>query len=542
MFALAILLLLLVFLTTEVVISKRSLLSTGKYDRYLDPLWAQEIIKNGAITNNPFPTGPSLFSNANSYGFNLLPAMSLVVNNLLSGIGVLSLHSSPLFALFYFVSLFLAAHALYGERRATVLLSLFLGCLFFYVNNAILHEMNRIALAYSVFFVFVYAYLKTEARARMQFHLLAVFLLLLFVFTYSSDAVTALVLVFVFIGLEARRSRKHDRFNLVALYFTTCIAYYLIATDFLAAGFRSFKAALEFQGFSIDFSTLFRPSGWPARLQYIPQYSPLDWFLLAYPLAVLGFLFAGSIVKHWKAVRRLRPTTPFESLWIASMFYVVAVLVANASALLPSAGLDFVAIFGWLAPLLCAEPRNRLINFGTLASSPSPLREVDTSLVDGHSASGRQKGGPARRVVLAAVTASLILGSASVVNYYGLQPRTGEVVGAQEVAAANWLGNSKFVVVSDLHFLSTYVAVADGKALHFLPLDRGSIESTFYAVNLSFIESHGADAFVVTNIMESDYISHFDGTRTVANPSLGQAIGSQWNRIYDNGADQIYTG
>ena len=123
------------------------------------------------------------------------------------------------------------------------MLSLFLGCHFFYVNNAILHEMNRIALAYSVFFVFVYAYLKTEARARMQFHLLAVFLLLLFVFTYSSDAVTALVLVFVFIGLEARRSRKHDRFNLVALYFTTCIAYYLIATDFLAAGFRSFKAA-----------------------------------------------------------------------------------------------------------------------------------------------------------------------------------------------------------------------------------------------------------------------------------------------------------
>src|SRR2546430_12084786 len=154
LFALAILLLMFIFLAAEVAVSKRSLLSTGKYDRYLDPLWAKQIILSGGITHNPFPKGPLLFSNANSYGFNLLPAMSLVVGNFLTGIDVLTLHNSPLFALFFFTSLLLAAHALYGERRTAFLLSLFLGCLFFYVNNAILHKMNRIALSYSWSFLF----------------------------------------------------------------------------------------------------------------------------------------------------------------------------------------------------------------------------------------------------------------------------------------------------------------------------------------------------------------------------------------------------
>jgi len=247
-----------------------------------------------------------------------------------------------------------------------------------------------------------------------------------------------------------------------------------------------------------------------------------------------------SLFRRRNAVRRLNPSTPYESLLMASMFYVIAVLIANASALLPSAGLDFVAIFGWLAPLLCADPLERFAGYKDATSSLSPEKKNAGPLVAAEPLGRQPIRVPTKQAILCVVIASLVLGTASVVNYYRLEPRTGEIVGAQEVAAAEWLGRSHFVVVSDLHFLSTYIAIDGGKALHFLPLDRGSIESTFYSVNLTFVQSHGANAFVVTGIMESGYISNFDGTRTIANPRLTDEIGSRWSRVYDNGADQIY--
>lgn len=536
---LAIILLMLIFLTAEVVISKRSEISTGNYDKYLDPLWAKQILQSGRVTNDPFPSAPSLFSNANSYGFNLLPALEIAVDSQVTDVGLLPLHNSPVFALLFFAGLLLAARSLYGPRKVSILPVLFLGCLFFYTNNAIAHEMNRIVLAYSLFYLFLYAYFRADATQRFGFHALAVIFLLVFIFAYSSDAVTALVPVFVFVGFEARRSKERNRVNIAILYGTTCVAYYLVVTNFLAAGISGFKTALEEQGFNIDFSTLFRPSGWPSSLQYLPRYSIIDWALLVYPLLVMGFLFAIALFQHRRAIGSLRPDTPYVSLLIAGSVYLLAVLVANASALLPSAGLDITALFGWIAPLVCGDPLDRFLNRNPQPGLIESQNRTDEP-AEPRVQVPRYQANTIRARKAAIVVVAFMIGTVSLANYYTLSPRNGEIVTGQDVAASSWLGTADLVVVSDLHFLSTYVAIEGKQALHYLPLDRPSIEEVFYRVNLSFVREHGATAFVVTDSMMSDYISHFDGTRTVPNPNLGNAVSAEWNLVYDNGADQVF--
>ncbi len=535
------------FLCVEFHISSETELSGGNYGRYLDSLWARQIVSSGRIGQNPFPTAPSLFSNANGYAFNLMPAATLALLNILAGFDVLQAQITPLYGVLFLLSVFLAASALYRGRPLMAILTVALSCFFVYTVNQDAREVNRIILFYGLLNLFLYSFIISRTRPSISVKALELFFAVSAIFAYSSSAVSAIVFVGLLSLADAYRTRRPLASGTGMIYGAACLSYYLLVTGFLVGGLAAFKQVLDTRGFSFETWLFTAPGVWPAQLVYVPSYSAVDWFFLLYPFAVLGVLLAVSTYLRIRRWRRERYIEVYDEVLVSFIGFMAFVVIFNSLALFPSAGLDYISIFGLLAPILCVYPFSvffkRAADDDTINSTVGGERERSDSQQVGRRLDVRSPFLGKETIAVCVVALALVTGTIGIFHYSDLGPRVGEQVGSAEISAAKWLLGKDVVVSSDLHFVSTYVTLGGTSARHFLPMDANlsAIRAIYYDANTSFLAAKGVTVFVVTRSMESSYITHFVGTRTLPNRELSAEYGAQWNAIYDNGLQTIFS-
>lgn len=527
----------ILFLALEIWISSGSELSPGNYGRYLDAIWAEDILLSGHLRNTPFPTDPSLFSNANSYRFNLVPAETIAIVNQLTGFPVTEIQMMPLFGIVFFFSAVLVARAIYRGSTQGAILAVLLTFFLAYTNNGIAAEVSRIVLSYSLFFLFLYSFFRSKDSCRLRYAIMQVLFLLFFILAYSSYSVSLVPMVFVMCVSEVARTKRMKQLYLFGAYSVGVLLYYLIMTDFMAGGIGKFGQVLS-EGFRFSF-LLRTPGIWPTERAYVPIYSWFDWFFLLFPVLVIGILLSLATFRYSIPNVRKRRITNHDELLGSFVVFLLFVVVFNGFFVFATAGLDFIVVFFWLAPVLSVLP---LLNrFGESCSRK--VLPGATSTVSGLRSVNRYSRNAFRGGNLAAaiiVCIILVIGVIGQFNYSALDQREGERVSVAEVQAASWLGGLHLTIVSDLHFTSTYVTIGSINAAHFLPMGVDMIDELYYDVNVSFMISHGIDAFVVTESMRTHYLTHFIGTRTVPNADLCLMLSAQSNLIFSNGEVDIF--
>ncbi|GEM_PF-4747171 len=501
--------LLMSFLAVQYLTSSQSVLSPGNYGRYLDTMWANELIENGFLRAAPFPDYPSLFSNANSYHFNLIPSIFIAVINLVTSIPITKIQMLPLYGIVFFFSTLLVGLALYQKNYLSAIFVILLACFFTYPNNQIIREINRIALSYIVFYYFLYIFLNETRLQDIRFRLLEVFFAIFFIFTYSSNAVSVSLLIMLLYSFRAYRNKNIMSFLLSLLYFIVCIYYYLIISDFLVSGILVLKQISFNDPFSFLFTMFSMPGIWPSELVYIPSYTIFDWFFLIYPFIVLSLLLVLTFIYKFKELLSNRYLGPYMEIYLAIGTFILLIILFNSFAKVYSAGFNYISLFSWLSPLLAAHFLSKYLN----KDSYFMLRLLSLAIIFG-------------------------LGIYGIFNYSLLDPREGEIVSEKEVKAGEWLRWDGLIVSSDFHFLSTYVTINTKKAHHYLP--KSDDKFFFYYPDKGALKINHINLFVVTNIMKEKYITHFDGTRTTPSPSLTAALSSSLSKVYINGANDIF--
>lgn len=514
------------FILLEVWISSGTMLSPDNYGRYLEPLWANDILISGHLRENPFPNEVSLYSNANSYIFNFIPAITIVVINLATGIGINKIQMTPIYGVLFFFSIILVSNALYNRKLTAIIFAILLFCFLTYSNNLIARDMNRIILSYSVFYFFLYSFISSKNRSDIRFRLMQIFFIIFFIFTYSSNSISVILLILILAMFEVFTTKKIEKINIGILYLTICLLYYLILTDFLTSGIVGFKRIFEAKGFTFQYSLFTKPGMWPTEMQYFPIYSWLDWFFLIYPFIINGILLLLAFLARLKEIFRKRIITLYDELLFSILIFILSIIIFNALAVFPTAGLDYIALFSWFSPLLSVYSLDKVYSLGggLFFNSIIPRKS--------HKSFKNRKSMTKLKII--SIILIISLGLAGILNYNTLDQRDAEKVSQKEVAASCWLGKMDLIVTSDLHFISTYVTINGVNAHHFLPMDKDFINQLYYNVNTSNLKSKEIDAFVVTKAMKSSYITHFLGSRTIPNPNLDVELSTDTYKIYDN--------
>ena len=520
-------------------------MSQGNYGRYLEAIWANDIIQYEHIRNEPFPTYPSLFSNANGYRFNLLPAITLSTASLITDAAITSLQIMPLYGFAFFFSVVLVAHAIYRSRQQEILMAVVLSFFFLYPNNGIASEVNRIVLSYSIFFLFIYCLVRNNKGGDLRFDALGMMFLLFFIMCYSSNAISAVPFVLAFFLLRYSRTGEKTGLLLLVLYMIITTFYYLVITDFLAGTLLGFSDTLRDEG--LQFHFLFtRPGIWPIESAYTPDYSLMDWFLLALPFAIIAILalLSFSVVKRGQYATRV--TDDYLTLVYSFAVFIIFSIVFNGFMAFPTAGLDYIVLFSWAAPVLSAPGLTVLLSSHKKERTPSsrPRYLIRVRTDRSHFRARNGIAGHYRRLVplLRPMILVVIVGfgiMAIVSNEY-LPQRAGERVTTSETVSSYWFGEMNLNITSDLHYTSVYVTLMGESGSHVLPMDEESIESYYYKIDLTLLKSSGVEAYILTRTMETQYISHFVGGRTIPNPELALALSGQCIGVYDNGDVRAY--
>jgi hypothetical protein len=538
-----ILILATLFIVLQLYFLSGSQLPGGNYDRYLDKIWADQITTTGYITANPFPNYPSLLSNANAYGFNIIPALITAILGDVSGLGSTEVRLIPITGFIFMASVVLLAHALYRGRYVDTILALLLSTFFIYMNLGMAGNLNRIGLSYSIFFFFLYSFIKMSKSESVAFLFMGNLFLLFYIFIYSSNAISIIPFILVLSIFKNPNRMRRKKMLLLTIYVLISFLYYLIIVVFLQGGINQVFGIIESRGFSFKwpFSS---PGIWPGGSVYSPHYSWIDWFFLVYPFLILGVFLLFSIASRIRIWKRINSFTIYDQILIAFIvFYAVSILF-NSLAGFATAGFDYIALFGWFVPILAVygldilfvwQPINEDHEFNSQLDSRIEKRKIvlrvrslrDTRLVN--------------KVASIFIVIFLIgLGVIGIFHYGELEPRAGEQVSSNEIQSSIWLEGKGVKVTSDLHFLSTYVAIAGSNASHFIPWDADMIQQEYYKVNFTFMREYGIDTFILTAGMEKYYIANFVGTRTLPNPDLDRLLSANSSCNYDNGEVRMY--
>lgn len=536
---LSILLFIILFILLEVLISLGTQLSPGTYGRYLDTLWASQITQTGHITDYPFPITPGLYSNANAYHFNLIPSVIISTFNLITNIDIIKIQMLPIYGFAYIISIILSAYALYKKNIVALIFAILLSCFFLYPINGLSREINRIILSYFIFFFFLYSFIQFEKKKDYRFGILQAFFLIYFIFTYSSIAVSSIFLIALIVLLEALRSKDKIKINLGILYLSVCLFYYLLITDFLTSGIIAIKTITATRGIDLDFSSIFSMGGWPTPNKYTPQYTIIDRFFLIYPFIMLGIFMLITFLSRLKRYKTTKTLKIYDVIFFSSVIFIPLILLFNTFAILPTSGLDYIALFGWLAPILAVYSLKQIycgeIQFSEIIKKlVIKLRLTKISL---HLPKFNISLHKFKVIIIAMI---ILLGIISIYNYNSLEIRKTEAVSVQEVATASWLGLQNQKITSDFNFLSTYVTINFKNANHYIPLNEKSVNSTYYQFNKSSLQIKDVKIFVITDDMRNHYIFNFEGTRTLPNHQLDIILSNSNEKIYDNGKDIAY--
>jgi hypothetical protein len=495
------------------MISNNTLLSAGNYGRYLDIIWSKDIISSGHIRENPFPTYPSLFSNANSYKFNLLPAVIIVELSSVLGVGIYDVQMTPILGIIFFFSVLIIGYELYDKNHLALIVIIILEFFLLYINIQISREINRIVLAYIFFNIFLYVFLKLQNKNNIQYIIIAIFILIVSIFSYSSLAISFIFLLFLLYIFKYFSSGDLKHLNILLIYFIISISYYLIETDFLKGGIINLENSISNSNYFINILQFMNPGVWPSKFAYIPPYSLSESFLLIIPYIILGVIFLFTVFIRLKNIIKSSIITKFDIFLFSTLFFIIGIALFNSLAIIPTSGLDYISLFTWLAPLSC------VFLFIILKTRIKPLKFYTIIII------------------------LLIVGILSINNYYTLDQQKAENVTYEETNSASWLANnSDGKIVSDLHYVSTYVTLFDYDAPHFLPMtnDIETIEKTYYDIDINYLQNESVEYYVVSKNMKNNSISTFAGPRIIPNPNSTLILTESCDRIYNNPTFEIY--
>jgi len=515
-FILLIVLLLLLFVLIAIFLHINTALPFDPYRRYLEPVWATSIIERGHFSQNQFPN-QSLFSNANAYSINIIPALTISTLHLITGISILQIENMPIYAVPFLLSLAIAAYIMYKKNKIAVIIAILFGCFFLFPVNYEADSPNRIILCYTFFNLMFYALLNKNLWNSLPGVIAGTFIILFFIFTYSTFSITAIPFVFCFCLLESIRLRKFSNMNIAIIFVIVCLTYYFLISNFLTPALQDLRASIN----NIEFVLpIFRnwANIWPADITYIsPPQSYFSLFFSMYAIVSIAILIMITIFFRIKQIAKNRQLTSFDSFWLAFCLVVLfAVLVAPLK--IETAGLGI---------------QNLICIFGSIIAVYSVV-EIFLWL---------KRKQFKTYIFNCLVVMTIISGIFGIFyNYYHNEQIQALQVSNQEIQMIRWLGSSNLVVCSDFNFLSAYLAVNGPKSLQFLPMDTTYVNEIYYEADVPTMRSLGIQAFVITQQMKQDLVGQVIGAPTRSVPELEAILSSKLNvqKIFASGENTIF--
>ena len=532
-YRLFILLLLIIFLLIRVQGLETTKIAGGDYDRYLDTLWAYEIKKDNYVPKHPFPNSPpSLYSNANGYRFNLIPALIRLFLHLVSDIKIEDTRSLPVLEIFFFLIIYLLARTLYQKRMESVILCLFLYFFFMYIVCTYINGINRIGLFYSYLFLFIYVFLKTTNRSITKLSSVGLIFLLYLIPLYSTSAITISIFLLILYLFHFLEHRRFSQFFVVTIYISACILYYFLIYEFMGHTIIAINNRLENTGLNINLFKFIHLGAWEGKFVYTPHYTIAERFFLVYPYLILGFLLLFALRTSIVTVKRTKKLNSYIILLFSFLLYGLMAFIVNAIIVFPTSGLDVIDIFSFFSPLFAAGMLDGIFLKDRYKEQE---RTMKVSGLNRYRDVSRISSSKILQLIFLFLILSL--GIYSNFNYMTLETRKEEKVTSDEINACLWLYKYQLndsTVTSDFHMISTYVTLNKFNASHFLPMkDDEMIIELYYRVNHTYLHEKKVNYYIVSYDMRHYYIKHFIGTRTVPNPDLDNKL-SVYNKVYDN--------
>ena len=515
---LLIVLLLLLFVLIETLLHINTALPFDPYRRYLEPVWATSIIEKGHFSQNQFPD-QSLFSNANAYSINIIPALTISTLHLITGISILQIENMPVYAVPFLLSLAIAAYIMYKKNKTAMIIAVLLGCFFLFPINYEADSPNRIILCYTFFNLMFYALLNKYIWNSLPGVIVGTFIILFFIITYSTFSVTAIPFVFGFCLLESIRLRKFSNMNIAIIFVIVCLTYYFLISNFLTPAIQGLRASLNNN--NIEFVLpIFRSWAniWPVDIAYIsPSRSYFSLFFSMYAIVSIAILIMITVFFRIKQIAKNRQLTSFDNFWLAFCLIVLFAFLA-APLKIETAGLgiqNIISIFGSILSVYIVVEI-----FLWLKRKQFKIYILNCVIV----------------VVIIAGIFGIFY------NYYSDEQIKARQISNQEIQMSYWLGSSNLVVCSDFNFLSAYLAVNGPKALHFLPMGTTYVNEIYYEADVPTMRSLGIQAFVITRQMKHDLLGQFIGAATRSVPELESILSSKLNiqKIFASGENTIF--